>query len=407
MNKSNLRILHVYRSLLRKMGGPATSVPSLCRGLSQANCSVSILTLDYDDNDIEDHGTSKLIKYIGLNNISGLVKESHIVHIHGVWPLLNNKIMKFCRYNDIKYVISPRASLMLSDINKTYIKIFKKYAAWKFFVKNNIESASGFHVTATNEFDDLKRVGFENNVSIIPNGININEYSENIDKHILYSLVPEIEHKRTLLFFSRIAPKKGLFLLAHAWGKLSTANPAWHLLIVGPDNENHWPEVKTILDVYDPHSYTRCDYLTGDARIAVLKHADIFVLPTYWENFGIVIAEALMAGTPVITTTKTPWNDLQSIGCGWLIEPTVDALVCVLTKAMKHDPQTLQEMGQKGRAYVSKHFDCRNIAADMIKYYEYILGAGDKPEFVYQLEGNGKPSLPIRKPGFLSELAQI
>jgi len=312
--------------------------------------------------------------------------------------------MKLCRYNQKKYVVSPRASLMLSDINKTYGKILKKYVAWKAFLKKNLIDASGFHVTAQNEYDDLNHMGFRNTSAIIPNGINVVEFTKGTDIYKLYSLFPRTRGKRILLFFSRLAPKKGLYLLAHAWGKIAKFNPSWHLLIAGPDNENNWSQVKSTLDSYDQHSYTRCDYLSGDSRIAVLQHADIFVLPTYWENFGIVVAEALMAGTPVITTTKTPWHELESIGYGWTIEPTLEALVNVLSKAMKHSSQSLKEMGQKGQTYVRQQFDWHNIAADMKQYYEYILGVGDKPECVYKLYGNGEPFLPIRKPGLIKRL---
>jgi len=405
MNENNLTLLHVYRYLFRKMGGPATSVPSLCRGLSQKGCSVSILTLDYDENDVENYGNSKIIKFDEHCNINTLIRSSDIVHIHGVWPLFHNKVMRLCRSEHKKYIVSPRASLMLSDINKTYFKIFKKYIAWNLYLKKNLENASGFHVTAKNEFDDLNCIGFRSTCAIIPNGINVSEFSKSIDIRKPYNLFPQIQGKRILLFLSRIAPKKGLLLLAHAWGKVGRSNPSWHLLIVGPDNENHWPQVKSILDSYDQYNYTRYDYLTGDTRIAVFQQADIFVLPTLWENFGIVVAEALMAGTPVITTTKTPWSELEPMRCGWTVEPTVDSLVNVLNEAMKHDYQTLKKFGERGQAYVRQQFDWRNIAADMLKCYEYILGSSFKPEFVYQLEGTRKPSLPIRKPGLIHELA--
>jgi len=402
MNDNNLTVLHVYRSLRRKIGGPATCVPSLCRGLSQNGCCVNILTSDYDPNDIEDYGKATIIKFDKHRSIRRLINRSDIIHIHGVWPLLHNEVMRLCRSGCKKYIVSPHASLMLSDINKTYFKILKKYAAWKLFIKSNLIGASGFHVTAKNEFDDLDLIGFHSNTAIIPNGINVSEFIKQTDKGMLYNFIPKAEGKRILLFFSRIAPNKGLPLLAYAWGKVAKSNPSWHLVIAGPDNEQHWPQVKSILDSYNEHNYTRCDYLSGDARIAVLQHADVFVLPTFWENFGIVVAEALMAGTPVITTTKTPWDDLGSIGCGWTIEPNEHALVKVLSEAMKIDSANLQEMGRTGRAYVRQRFDWRDIAVDMKRYYEYVLKRIDKPEFVYQLQGNGKPCLHIRKPGLYS-----
>lgn len=401
MSDSALKVLHVFRSLKRNMGGPATSVPSLCRELSYCGCDVSLLTLDFAINDIENTGKTQIIKY-NLDKIGGVLRAHQVVHLHGIWPHINNRIIKICRNSKIPYIISPRASLMFSDIYKSYFKIFKKYVAWHLYIRKNLKHAAGFHVTAQNELSDLNHFGFDCSVALCPNGINVLEYQQAINKEYLYELFPQVKGKRILLFFSRIDPKKGLDILSYAWGKLFRQYPNWHLLIIGPDNQNYWPELQTIMDRYESEaSYTRSDYLQGEDRMAVLQHADVFVLPTYWENFGIVIAESLMAGTPVITTTKTPWTDLKSIGCGWTIEPDIEALEDALQKAMETDEPNLKEMGIKGREYVAKKFDWRNIAADMKKYYEYILGYREKPEFVYQLQGAGNPTMPIRKPGWI------
>jgi len=398
VSKGNIKVMHVYGSLRRKYGGPATSVPSLCRELGKCGCDVSILTKEYDEGDIESPGLADIIRYSNLNRLDKLITQFDIVHINGVWPLVNRKIMRCCLNCNVKYIISPRASLMLFDINKSYIKIIKKYAAWHLYLKKNLQKVAGFHVTAINELDDLTHFNFTVPVAMIPNGINIKEYRIKPDKGLFEIIFPEIKGKKVILFFSRIVQNKGLLLLAHAWGKLSKDYRDWHLLIVGPDNENYWPRVQTIFNQYNSHNYTRSDYLSGYERMAVLHHADIFVLPTYWENFGIVVAESLMAGTPVITTNKTPWSELKTLGCGWITTPSVRALEYMLRKAMDTDIRTLKKMGRIGREYVSKYFDWRNIATDMKNYYEYILDKKDKPEFVHQLQGNGNPILPIRKP---------
>jgi glycosyltransferase involved in cell wall biosynthesis len=399
MQNNKLKVLTVCGTLIRRKGGAPTSVPSLCRELSKNGCDITILTSNYDENDIEDCGKSKVLVNKSTKDIKKLIWTSDIVHFNEIWHISFIKIMMLCQKYEKPYIVTPRASLMLADVNRTYFKIFKKYIAWHLYMKRNLKNASGFHVTAKNELDDLSQFGFDTQVAVCPNGINLKEYIKKIDRRVVNKLFPRAENKKILLFFSRIAPKKGLLLLAHAWERIAKDNTDWYLLIVGPDDENYWPQVKSILDQSEPGSYARSDYLKGDARMAVLQHADIFVLPTYWENFGIVVAESLMAETPVITTTKTPWTELEAIGSGWTIEPSKAALEHILRKAMALDKQTLQHMGQKGREYVSEYFDWRNIAIDMKKYYTYILGKSRKPEFVHQLQGSGDPILPIRKPG--------
>lgn len=397
MRNKPLTVLHVTYSLLRQYGGPATSVPSLCRALSGTDCKVSLLTAKYNPDDVEFPGTTNIIQYGKKFGLNGLIKNADIIHFHEVWPLLNNRVMRLCRLARKKYIVAPRSSLMVADINKTYFKTIKKVVAWEVYVKNNFHGAAGFHVTAENEFYDLSRIGFNTAAAIIPNGVSA-EFGEKGNGRLFHEMFPNLIGKRIVLFYSRIAPKKGLLLLAHAWGRLAKKNSSWKLLIVGPDEGNHWSSVKSVLDSYDEKSYTRCGYLSGEKKVAVMQSADLFVLPSLWENFGIVVAEALMAGTAVITTTATPWTQLDFQGCGWTIEPEKDALVNALEEAMHLPPQALNQMGRKGHLYVSRTFNWYEIAKKIRLYYEYILKIREKPYFVYPLSGDRRLALPIQKP---------
>jgi len=407
-----MNILHVVNSLSPVYGGPAVSVPSLCRELSYLNCNVYLLSGRLGKlSELEDYGKSTIIErkfntsellflMCGkLPDLSDIPENIDIVHLHEIWPIGNVIIADYAIRKGIKLVVSPRSSLLPNDLNRTFFKQVKKWIAWNIYFKKKYQSADGMNATALNEFKAIKSIGFKTKAAIIPNGINIQEFNNLPDRDLFNKYFPKLCDKKILLFFSRIEPKKGLPLLSHAWGRLAAKFPEWHLLIAGPDENKHWKHVHSILNSYDlKDRYTYAGYLSGEARHAVLNAAQLFVLPTYWENFGIVIAEAMMAKTPVITTTETPWEQIVDENCGWIIKPAQDELTNVLNRALRMKDETLSEMGKRGHNFVRNNYNWKDLANKMKEFYEFILSRGAEPDFVYTLRSKNKSKLPFSKP---------
>ena len=114
--------------------------------------------------------------------------------------------------------------------------------------------------------------------------------------------------------------------------------------------------------------------LDGEAKYEAYRAAHLFLLPTYSENFGVVVAEALAAGTPVITTHGTPWSEVVERACGWWIPVNVDALTAALTEAFGKSDRELASMGTRGAAWVADTFSWQTIAENTLKAYEWVLG---------------------------------
>ena len=129
------------------------------------------------------------------------------------------------------------------------------------------------------------------------------------------------------------------------------------------------------------HAVSYAGELEGASKFAAYSDADLFVLPTFSENFGVVIAEALVHGVPVITTKGTPWEDLQTYGCGWWIDIGVTPLALALRQAMDLNDRQRRAMGERGRAYVVR-FDWGGIASETMGVYRWILGWGPKPDCI-------------------------
>jgi glycosyltransferase involved in cell wall biosynthesis len=251
---------------------------------------------------------------------------------------------------------------------------WKKRLAWMGYQKHVLQRAALFHVTSQEEIDALRDLGFEQPAAVIPNGVPLPDASS--------SNGPTDEGRRAL-FLSRVHPKKGLPMLLDAW---ATVRPAgWTLEIVGPSEEGHRAELEAQarqLGLEDAIQFA--GPVADDEKWDVYRRADLFVLPTHSENFGIVVAEALAAGVPALTTTGAPWQDLERHDCGWWVEPTEQALTEALRAAVDADDETRRAMGRRGRRLVEERYAWPGVAANMTAAYQWLLGDGPRPDSIQQ-----------------------
>ena len=153
----------------------------------------------------------------------------------------------------------------------------------------------------------------------------------------------------------------------------------WTLKIAGPDEQGHLREVLAYakrINVIDNIEYE--GVVDGEAKERLFRNADVFILPSFSENFGVVVAEALAHGVPVITTKGTPWRDLEKNACGWWVEAEASALAAALRDAIAAGDNERAAMGSRGNLYV-KRFDWNAIAHDTLDVYLWLLGEAERP----------------------------
>jgi glycosyltransferase involved in cell wall biosynthesis len=240
---------------------------------------------------------------------------------------------------------------------------FKK-PFWSIVQRPSLRWVTCFHATAPTEVEDIRRHGFEQPIALIPNGIDVP------------TLERRAEARRTMLYLGRIHPNKQVDVLVRAWARVEDAHPDWQLRIVGPDNDarGFLEEMRRLADSLGLSRIAFDGELTGDSKLDAYRTSDAYVLPTKTENFGITIAEALAAGTPVITTTGAPWPELSARGAGWWIDQGEEPLVAALEDAMSRSRQELESMGRNGRRWMLNDFEWRTIASKMLDFYEWIAG---------------------------------
>jgi glycosyltransferase involved in cell wall biosynthesis len=185
-----------------------------------------------------------------------------------------------------------------------------------------------------------------------------------------------------VLSLGRIHPIKGLVRLLYAWSKVEAGSPGWWLKIVGPSEAGHGDELRALATALGLTRISIEGPIYGDAKTTAYRDADVFVLPTLNENFGLAVAEALATGSPVISTKGAPWSGLEIEGCGWWIDHGVEPLVAALAHAMALPRAALKAMGNKGREWMARDFSWDRIASDMLDVYLWLARRAEPPPTV-------------------------
>jgi glycosyltransferase involved in cell wall biosynthesis len=301
-------------------------------------------------------------------------RKVDIIHNHGMWQMNAVYPGRVAARYDVPYVVSPRGTWSpWSMAQGSWIK--KPF--WSLIQRPSVESAACFHATADSEYEDIRRLGFNQPVAVISNGVDIPPYIERTDGAF-----------RTLLFLGRIHPKKGLDMLLPAWAAVQSRFPTWRLRIVGSDDGYHGSsgyleKLKRLAVILKVERVEFSGALLGIEKWDAYADAELFVLPTYSENFGMSVAEALASGTPVLVTKGAPWSSLKDQGAGRWIEIGIDPLVAGLEELLGQDTQQLRLMGNQGRNWMIRDFSWLSIGHQMAELYKWLTEGSDiTPSFV-------------------------
>lgn len=379
---SQVNVIHSIASLALKDGGPSYTVSALANA-QQTLTTGSIHIVAGQLKPGEDVMPNDAVQVHGINltwprnlfatraKLAALLsRPNSVLHDQGIWHPQNLAAAGFAARHKMPYVISTHG--MLEPWTLKHHAVRKKLARW-LYQDRLLHHASCLMATSTNELQSIRNAGLSNPVAVIANGI---------DTDIDFQQKPDAKPPHTLLFLSRLHPKKGLIHLIDAWHVLRPVN--WQLLIVGPSEAGHREELEKRVDQYQLQDKIEFrGALSGEEKHRCYRQAEAFVLPSYSENFGVVIAEALVYGVPVITTTGTPWSELRDRSCGWYIETGTAPLIAALREVFATSHETRMAMGERGRQWMTTSFRWPTIAAQNLAVYEWLLGLGPVPSFVH------------------------
>jgi glycosyltransferase involved in cell wall biosynthesis len=389
-----LRILQIVPSISLVYGGPSQMVRGFSAGLAAAGAEVTIATTD-SNGDVDeapldvplgkprDEGGYRVIyfrcaPFRRYKFSTGLLQwlwhhagDYDIAHIHALFSPISSAAATVCRWRSLPYLLRPLGTLDQADLRKKR-RLKQLYAA--VLERPNLAGAAAIHFTSQQEAEISHRFGVSTPGVVLPLGVDpLPPLTVPQTVRDRYGIPPD---RPLLLFMSRLDPKKGLDLLLPALEQLRAEGLDFHLLLCGANPQDRAYE-QAIRQEFTESTVgdrvTATGYVAGEDKIALIQAADLFVLPSYYENFGIAVAEAMLAGLPVVISDQVYiWPDVQAGEAGWVCPCTVEDLAASLRSALK-DPGERQRRGQQARQVAQTRYSWAAIAADTLTLYQQCL----------------------------------
>ncbi|HLO47436.1 MAG TPA: hormogonium polysaccharide biosynthesis glycosyltransferase HpsP [Kamptonema sp.] len=385
-----MRILQIIPSISLVYGGPSQMVLGLSAALATQGIDVTIITTDSNgdigqpaldvplNQPIQQDGyriiyfrCSPFRRYkFSLSLLQWLnnhIEEFDLAHIHAIFSPVSTAAATIARYRNLPYIMRPCGMLDPADLcKKKRLKLI--YAA--LLERPNLAGAAAIHFTSKQEAKISERFGISTGKMskpqdlIIPLGVQVTP-----DTIFLNSTVPQI------LFMSRIEPKKGLNLLLPALENIIAAGIKFNFVLAGSNPQDVEYERNIRLQI-EASPLAKCTtiagFVTGDRKAALLQNADLFVLPSYYENFGIAVAEAMAYGKPVVISDQVHiWEDIKQAEAGWVGPLEVEAIASLIKIALL-DADERKRRGLNAKEYAKKYYSWDAIAQQTIQAYQQI-----------------------------------
>ena len=376
-----IKSVHIVPSIYPEASGLTYCVPKICDALAGMDEEVELHVLEpvpdksYETFETHTHHAWPYFRRFGISPhmrraLFTAAKTAQIMHTHSMWMLPNIYPVSAVKGTKCCLITSPHGCL--SEYMSSRSRWLKK-AVWTLGQGSILQNSACLHATAEIEYRDIRRKGLRAPVAIIPNGIDVP------CEEIIFERTCE---PRRLLFLSRIHPTKAIDILLRAWSRIERQYPDWELYIVGPEDDEYFSQMQTLAKNLHVERVTFAGPAYGYQKSQAYWSADLFVLPTHTENFGLVVAEALAHGVPAIVTKGAPWSGLEEEKCGWWVDAGVEPLTECLREAMSKSSAELSDMGTRGRQWMEREFSWDRVGKMMHETYEWILGGGPPLDWV-------------------------
>ena len=374
-----MRVLHVIPSVDERSGGPATAIIPMCRALMAQGVEVLLVSTDagLGTRARNFQGVPAMFFPSQLGEsfkysrplsswLSSNIHNFGLAHIHAVFNHSSVAAAHSCRQAGIPYIVRPLGTLDPWSMSQ---KSLRKRVFWQVSGKGMLHRAAAVHYTSEAEKHATEELFGLNHGKVIALGVDSNDsHSATLAEHF-----PSLDGEPYVLVMSRLHPKKGLEVLLDAFLMLSSRLEPWRLVIAGDGPTDYVVKLKSKVA-----SSSLCErvvftgWLEGAQKAAVLGNASLLVLPSYQENFGLCVMEAMSNSVPVLVSPQVNLAaEISTAGAGWISEVEKEALATRLAEAVSNEA----ELERRGRAAkeLSRKYSWEAAARGLTKLYEEIL----------------------------------
>jgi glycosyltransferase involved in cell wall biosynthesis len=378
-----MRVLHVspYFAPAYRYGGPARSILGLCRGLLDQGVGVEVFTTTANGSEelpmeVVERGSFEGVpvryfprsfprRQFAASSLRAALAEKlrgvDLVHLHGLWNLPVWTGARECMRAGLPYVVSPRGML---DQGSFSHHRWRKEICFRMWERSYLSQSAFLHATSRSEEESLDRLSLGPSIVRLPNGV---------DPGTGMTTSRRSSGDGVVLFLGRLHPTKRIDLLLAAMDRVRSIRPGARLVLAGP------PDGLDLERLLRDASRKEAVQVLGEVtteKWSLLSSADVLVLCSDSESFGMSVVEALAVGTPVVATRTCPWEELETERCGYFVEQTpagiAEGILAVLS-----DPAGARAMGERGRKLVANRYHWTVIGREMARRYRGILGSND------------------------------
>ena len=397
-----MNVLHVIPSFAPRYGGPIVAAQGLTRELVRRGHDVSIATTNVDGPGELDVPLGRPVPMAGVDvwyfpiqrprwyhfsapmgrALRDMVRQADVVHIHSVFLWPTTAAAFWCRRLGVPYLVRTTGALDPAALSKRYersrtsvVSKAKKWLYLKSLGRRDLGGAAAIHVTSEAELESAQRLSLSPEARVVPLGVSEPPSPGSNDCVAVRQQYSILDGRKIVLFLSRLDPKKGLDLLAEAAASLAESRDDFALVVAGSGVPDYEAAVKA---TYDTHGLTGRTAFTGmvvgEDKWRLLRAADVFVLPSRHENFGIAVVEAMTAGTPVVISDQVGIHrEIDEAGAG-LVTTLDPADVAGAIGRLLDDPDAAERMGRAGAALAAERYSWERVASDVEALYEEIVG---------------------------------
>ena len=293
-----------------------------------------------------------------------------VIHIHGVFSHLTTFAPRLARRFGVPYILRPAGTFSPKCLMMGQRHLKRWFT--KFFVAKDLRLAAAVQATTPAEAEELVRQFNLSNVVTIPHGVELPPSP--LSRREARAKLRVDANSSVVLYLSRIAPKKRIDLLVEAVARLRSEFPNILSIIAGPDAGAEAVLNSAVKRTNLDGQVRRFGFVQGQEKELLFYAADVLVLPSQSENFGVVVVEAMARGLPVVVTPGVASHVyVDAAGCGFTVDDSVDALAEGIRKVLRSDRT---ELGRRGREYVEKHLTWSTVAIRLEHIYTESVGFG-------------------------------